>query len=170
MLFDYSGDISRNKIKTINRYAKHKDDYNNYFKLGMIGCGGISHAHARAISEDTQKFRFTGCCSRNEQRARDWAEKYNCQSYSTDYVQMCENEDLDGVLLATWPTKHFEQIIKMIDTGIKNILCEKALTTTGQEASNLANYARRTVCFSRKALCTGIIGRRDYKPGRGKPI
>lgn len=42
MLFDYSGDISRNKIKIINRYAKHKDDYNNYFKLGMsIGGGDI---------------------------------------------------------------------------------------------------------------------------------
>jgi predicted dehydrogenase len=118
-----------------------------YFRMGMIGCGGISHTHARAISEDAHAIRFISCCSRNKQRARAWAEEYNCTSYYTDYVEMCKKELLDGVLLATWPAQHYDQLRQIIDAGVKNILCEKSLTMSGHEAAEIYEYAGKHGVF-----------------------
>jgi predicted dehydrogenase len=47
---------------------------------------------------------------------------------------MVDELDLDGVLLATWPVQHCEQILGCLEAGARFILCEKALTTSGAEA------------------------------------
>jgi predicted dehydrogenase len=47
-----------------------------------------------------------------------------------DYRQMVRKERSDGVLLATWPNQHREQIEQCLAAAVKRILCEKALTLT----------------------------------------
>lgn len=101
--------------------------------FGVVGCGGHSFAHAGA--KDKLSFvNYLCCCDIDEERAKQWAEDNGCDRYYTDYVEMIEKEDLDGVILVTWPNQHLEQIEKCVNAGAKNILCEKALTMTGEEA------------------------------------
>jgi predicted dehydrogenase len=102
-------------------------------RLAMVGCGGISHAHARA-AQNTHDIRFVTCCNRTEEKARRWAAQYGCASFYTDYQEMLRNEAVDGVVLATWPNQHREQIERCLALGVRNILCEKALTLTSKEA------------------------------------
>ena len=71
-------------------------------KFGMVGCGGISHAHGFAC-KTVDSMKFVSCCDVVEEHAKNWAASYGCDSYYTDYVEMIEKEDLDAVLLATWP-------------------------------------------------------------------
>ena len=106
----------------------------NPLRIGIVGCGGISHTHAQAAQATPEALRFVACCDVVESVARDWAAQYACEAHYTDYVQMIHSEDLDGVLLATWPNQHGEQIERCLDAGARNILCEKALTLTGAEA------------------------------------
>jgi predicted dehydrogenase len=47
---------------------------------------------------------------------------------------MVESHDLDGVLLATWPSLHREQVLGCLELGVRSILCEKALALSGAEA------------------------------------
>jgi predicted dehydrogenase len=116
------------------------------FRLGMVGCGGISNAHARA-AQNIPTVRFAACCDIREDVAEAWANRYGCDAVYTDYVEMIRQEDLDGVLLATWPNQHRGQIEGCLEAGARNILCEKALTLTGQEALEIFQMVREADAF-----------------------
>lgn len=103
-------------------------------RLGMIGCGLISHAHGKAAAKSGGAIRFVSCASRRADAASGWAATYGCESWHTDYREMLRTEKLDGVVIATWPTGHREQIEATLDAGIRFILCEKALVTSDADA------------------------------------
>lgn len=103
-------------------------------RLAIVGCGSVSHLHGAASRAIPEKVRLVACCDVDEEAARGWAERYGAPGVYTDYHRMLEHEEVDAVLLATWPTQHREQIEHLLAAGIRNILCEKALVTTGEEA------------------------------------
>ena len=110
-------------------------------KLGMIGCGFISHAHGRAAQKSDGKISFTACASRDETRVTEWAKEYGCGAAYTDYRQMLVEEDLDGVVITTWPGQHREHIETALKAGIRFVLCEKALVSSGKDALALRQAA-----------------------------
>jgi predicted dehydrogenase len=104
------------------------------FRLGIVGLGGIAvNAHGPAIKRSRAGIRFTACCDVRPEAMKRWADAYGSTGY-TDCQEMVRTERLDGVLLATWPNQHREQIEMLLAAGVRNILCEKALTLTGKEA------------------------------------
>ena len=107
------------------------------FRVGVVGCGGISSRHGRAGLE-SEKLQLVACCDIRESVAREWAETYDCEAWYTDYEKMIRDQDLDGVVLATWPNQHREQVERCLNAGARNILSEKSLTADGQEALELA--------------------------------
>lgn len=109
----------------------------------MVGCGGISHFHARAAQNSPSNVVFAACCDIDENRARAWAAEYGCPAVHTDLVEMIQAEGLDGVLLATWPNQHLEQVLACLRAGARYILCEKALTLTGEDAVTIWDEATR---------------------------
>jgi predicted dehydrogenase len=42
---------------------------------------------------------------------------------------MIGEHELDGVLIATWPTQHRERILGCLEAGARHILGEKSLVT-----------------------------------------
>lgn len=105
-------------------------------KLGIVGCGDISHVHGNAV-DHIDDVRFVACCDINLERAKQWAERYKCDRYFTDYKEMMSEVQLDGIVLATWPNLHLQQINDVAQAGIKNILCQKSLALTGLEAMEI---------------------------------
>ena len=69
-------------------------------RLGLIGCGRISKNHFESIKE-IDEAQFVTCCDIIEERAKEAYEKYNLESYYTDYMEMLEKEDLDAVAICT---------------------------------------------------------------------
>ena len=61
--------------------------------------------------------------------------------------EMLACEKLDGVILCTWPMQHLEQIRVCLDNGIRNILCEKSLTLSLQEAIAINELAEKHGAF-----------------------
>ncbi len=116
-------------------------------RLGIVGCGVISHVHARAASAIPDQIRIVSCCDIRQETAEAWAKQYGCDGYYTDYVEMIQREDLDGILLATWPNQHREQIESCLRCGVRSILCEKALTLTGREAIEIRDLVREHNAF-----------------------
>jgi predicted dehydrogenase len=111
-------------------------------RLGIVGCGHISNAHGIAAQRIGSGVRFVACADIDEEAARRFATTYGSNAIYTDYVEMIENEDLDGIVLATWPAQHREQLQKAIEAGARFILCEKALALTGQEAVEIYDLAK----------------------------
>ena len=103
-------------------------------KLGIIGCGDIAYAHGKAARENRDDVRFVACCDVRPDAANDWASEHDVERTYADCDAMLNAEDLDAVVIATWPNLHREQVGRCLAAGIENILCEKALTLTGREA------------------------------------
>jgi len=116
-------------------------------KLGMVGCGGISHAHGPVVAKHPDEVRFVACCDVVAERAKEWARQYGCERSYTDYEKMVRKEELDAVVLATWPNQHREQIELCLNAGAKNILSEKALAMTGREAVEIFDLAEKAGAF-----------------------
>lgn len=112
-------------------------------RLGMIGCGLISHAHGLAALNSPIPLRFVACASRDAGRVDGWVKTYGCDCGYTDYREMLRNERLDGVVVATWPVDHLAHISDALAAGVRFILCEKPLVMDGREAALLAERAAR---------------------------
>jgi predicted dehydrogenase len=70
------------------------------YRVGIIGCGGISNAHARgylALGMDI----VAAADIKQEQFAR-FHDLYGIRSLYTDYRKMLTNEELDIVSIYTW--------------------------------------------------------------------
>ncbi len=102
-------------------------------RLGIVGCGGISHRHARAAAASPE-VSIVACSDTRIELAEEWAATYGCEQFYGDYQAMVGEHELDGVLLATWPAQHREHILGCLQAGVRYILCEKALTTSRAEA------------------------------------
>ncbi len=75
--------------------------------------------------------------------ARAWAGTYVCEGIYDDLNKMLTAEDLDGVVIASWPALHCEQILACIGAGVGAVLCEKALVTNSTEATLVWEAAQR---------------------------
>ena len=115
-------------------------------RLGIVGCGDISHVHGNAVDQ-IEDVRFVACCDLNPERAKQWAERYGCDHYFTDYKEMMSEVELDGIVLATWPNLHLQQIKDVAQAGIKNILCQKSLALTGSEAMEIWDVIKANGIF-----------------------
>jgi predicted dehydrogenase len=115
-------------------------------KIGIVGCGQHSHEHFKAAKQ-IPGIKITTCCDINENLARECLEKYQCETYYTNLQTMLANETLDGVILCTWPMQHLEQIEQCLSSGVKNILCEKALCLSGEEALKIWKMVKQHNAF-----------------------
>lgn len=111
-------------------------------RLGMIGCGLISHAHGRAAQTLAGEVRFAACASRDAERAAAWGRDYGCDHVYTDYRDMLARERLDGVVIATWPIDHRAHIEDCLSAGVRYILCEKALTISPEDVLSIWHRSR----------------------------
>lgn len=109
-------------------------------RLGIVGCGRISHAHGIA-AQRANGVRWAACADINEASAQNFAATYGSNRTYTDYREMLATEELDGVVFATWPAQHREQLEAAIKSGVRYILCEKALAMTAQEATEIWDMA-----------------------------
>ena len=77
------------------------------------------------------------CCDTQPGLAESWAKSHGCERSYSDYLTMVNEHELDGVVLATWPNLHRDQVLGCLDGGVRAILCEKALALSGGEALEL---------------------------------
>jgi predicted dehydrogenase len=118
-----------------------RDDGAAPVRLGIVGCGSISNWHGRAAAQ-VPEVEIVACCDTQADVAEAWRETYGCERAYTDYRTMIREHDLDGVLLATWPPQHLEQVLTCLDLGVRNILCEKSITVHDDEVVRLYEAAR----------------------------
>ena len=79
--------------------------------------------------------------SRNEDTARAFAEKHGAEKYFTSLVELANDENTDGVYIASPNAFHFEQS-KLFLEHSKNVICEKPATTTAQQMEYLIALAK----------------------------
>lgn len=102
-------------------------------RLGIVGCGDHSHVHAAAACE-LQNVKIVCACDIDADKARAWVTRHGAETGYGSIEAMISHRELDGVILCTWPSQHADQIRVCVSSGIRNILCEKALVTSAGDA------------------------------------
>ncbi len=110
-------------------------------KIGMIGCGGITHQHLRAYR--SAGFDVAALCDVHIQRARDRASEFFPEaSVSDDYQQILRDDSIEVVDIATHPADRVKLIEAAIRAG-KHVLSQKPFVLDLDVGERLVQLADR---------------------------
>jgi predicted dehydrogenase len=126
-------------------------------KIGIIGTGSISHFHIQGY-HCLENVEVIAVCDINENRAREFADKYGVKQVFTDYHEMLRLPELDAVSVCTWNNSHAPITIAALKAG-KHVLCEKPPAMNVKEAAEMVEIAARAREESGKLLMIGFVRR-----------
>ena len=118
-------------------------------RIGVIGCGGMSRVHGRAWTAPAMasQVEIVGLC--DPDRAN--LDRYQREIFEPvrqkppvfdDYRALLESVPMDGVLIVTPHTQHFDQTMAALDAGC-HVLVEKPMVMRADHARQLIARARK---------------------------
>jgi predicted dehydrogenase len=114
-------------------------------RIGLIGCGGIMDWHIRNY-EGIKQAEVVALVDTNKDHLTKTVEKHpgleGLPQFS-DYRKMIDKVEVDGVVIATPHTLHFEQIMTCLDAGL-NVLSEKPLVCSVDHAKQVIKKQQKT--------------------------
>ena len=112
-------------------------------RIGIIGCGGIAHCHARSIlqlKEEGMDLDLTAVCDIERQKAEEFHSLYGGEVY-TDYCGMLEKAGLDAVHICTPHDLHVPMALESLAHGI-HVFTEKPPVISRQQWDELKSGVR----------------------------
>jgi len=116
------------------------------YGVGVLGYGMMGSLHSfsyRVLSMFDQKIpelRLVAIFGRTEENVKVFAEQYGFQKYYTDWRKLINDDRVNVVNVCTPPSEHAEPSILAIEKG-KNIICEKPLAATLEDAEKMGEAA-----------------------------
>ncbi len=116
-------------------------------RVGIIGCGGIAHAHANAYKkfEDVE---IVAGADIIPGKARAFLDEFGwteADAYET-HEELCARRDIDAVSICTYNSQHAGPAICALTSG-KDVLLEKPLCVTIEEAKAIVAVEKATGHF-----------------------
>jgi predicted dehydrogenase len=111
-------------------------------KVGLLGGGGIVDAHIRGYRAYADAIEVTAVADVADETARRRAAEFGAEAY-TDFRQMIVEAELDAIDICLPHHLHAEAIVAAAQAG-KDILCEKPLCLTVEEADLVQEVVRAT--------------------------
>jgi len=123
-------------------------------RFGVIGCGSMVTVHLAtvggkdsntdaALMPYAKKTVVRGLCDVNLERAKEYQQKYGGEYATDDVDKICNDPDIDAVVIATWHDTHAEFSLKALAGG-KHVLIEKPMCMTEQECDDVVAAVDRT--------------------------
>ena len=112
-------------------------------RIGFIGTGGNARGHIRTVAglEGTEVVAFADPSEAALEAAQERLDK-PVPTYS-DYIEMLDSEKLDGVVISTPHTLHYEQVMAALDRGI-HVEIEKPMACTSAHAREIMQKQEET--------------------------
>ena len=113
-------------------------------KIGLIGCGGnMRGAHVPRIQSDGA-VDIAAVTDTSEEAASALMDRWGGKlPFHTDYRDMIQHHELDGVMVSSPHAMHFEQVDFALDHGL-HALVEKPLTISSRHTTSLIRKAEET--------------------------
>ncbi len=114
-------------------------------RLGLIGCGGIMHWHVSNYQAIKQA-EIAALTDTNKAHMGEMVQKHpelQGRPQFSDYRKMIEKVELDGVVIATPHSLHFEQIMTCLDHGL-HVITEKPMACRVDHAKQIIKQAEKT--------------------------
>jgi len=148
-------------------------------KAAVIGLGILGSKHAQALY-DNPNVQLVAVADIRQEVAEEVGARFGAKAY-TDFRQMLRDQSLDVVTVATPDPLHREPTVAALEAGVPNIIHEKPLATTMEDAlaiyeaverhnaklfMNFANRAAPLDVASRYVIQQGLLGRAVYGESR----
>src|SRR5690348_5705855 len=119
----------------------------NKVRLGIIGCGGMSQYHGRVLAKGNFDIEIAALCDTQPNNLakyqQDILDPLNQKPPAfADYRTMLQKVALDGVLIVTPHSQHFEQATAALDAGC-HVLVEKPMVVKTEHARQLIAHAKK---------------------------
>jgi predicted dehydrogenase len=113
-------------------------------RTAILGCGGFANRHAQNLVTLPEEFRLTAFCSRTEQHAREFSNKYSAGQGAifTDHHEMFEKTDLDLVVICLPPYAHSDEVELAAQHGV-HILMEKPIALSSEHAWRMTEVSEK---------------------------
>lgn len=129
--------------------------------IGIVGAGRIGKVHAASITYHIPQAQIAMVTDVYEPAARALAETYGVPRYSTDYMDIVNDPDIDAVLVCSPTPTHADISIAAMKAG-KHVFCEKPVDLTIEKIKKTAQVAQETGC----KLQIGFNRRFDHNHGK----
>jgi len=110
------------------------------YRLALIGCGSMGAAHLDDICE-MENVTIECVCDLKEERAKNFAAKYHAVRIETDWKRVVASDDIDIVIICTYPSTHLEILRECIRKG-KHVLCEKPIAQNMEEGEEIVRLVK----------------------------
>ena len=128
------------------------------FKICIIGCGSMSTiGHAPACKQYEQQYpntKVVACCDIDEERAKEYQQKFNLPAYYTDIDTMLDTEKPDAVCLIVPIHLTAQLSCKVLAKGYP-LIVEKPPGATPDECRQMIEAAKGTpnaIAFNRRYM------------------
>jgi len=113
---------------------------NKMYGIALIGCGSMGAAHLDDIyyKENVQ---IKCVCDMNAEKAEEFARKYKADRIETDYRKVVSSDDIDIVIIATYPDSHLEILSACVQNG-KHVVCEKPIATNYADGEKIVRLVK----------------------------
>jgi UDP-N-acetylglucosamine 3-dehydrogenase len=128
-------------------------------RVGVVGVGEISVESHLPILKSLGSVELAAVCDRQLAIAKDVAAKFGISRVYGDLGDMLLKEKLDVVDICTPPRTHASLSIQAMEAGC-NVLCEKPMATSVQEADQIVDSSRKNgvkFCVAHQNLCNPVV-------------
>ena len=105
-------------------------------KIGIIGTGVGIRTYLKGFRSFQAENEIFAIAGSNLERSKYFANEYNIPIACADYKELCDIEELDLVCITT-PNKYHKDMLKYAISKNKNIICEKPMVNTVEEAEEI---------------------------------
>ncbi|UOQ84434.1 Gfo/Idh/MocA family protein [Gracilibacillus salinarum] len=121
-------------------------------RFGVIGTNWITERFINGASQ-LENFQLNAVYSRTEEKAIDFANKYEVQHTYTDLQEFAESDQIDAVYIASPTALHSEQAIICMHGG-KHVIVEKPFASNEKEVQAMVDTAKQNNVTLMEAMKT----------------
>ena len=116
---------------------------NKIYNVALIGCGSMGAAHLDDI-RFMENAVIKCVCDLNMENAQRFKRIYHADYADTDYRISIAREDVDIIIICTYPSTHLEILRECIKNG-KHVVCEKPIADFLKMERKLLNLSVTTL-------------------------
>jgi len=106
------------------------------FNFGIIGCGNVTEVKSGPAFQKIEGANLLAVMRRNEEKLIDYAKRHNVPKYTTDYLELLKDKDIDAVYIATPPNMHHFYTLEAAKYK-KAVYVEKPMAMTVAECEEM---------------------------------
>ena len=109
-------------------------------RLGFIGAGWWATSNHMPVLAAREEVEMVSVCRLGSDELQLVKEQFGFEHATEDYREVVARDDLDGIVVSSPHTLHFEHAMAALESG-RHVMCEKPLTTNAEDARQLVDAA-----------------------------